>query len=94
MAKTSTMGAAGTRLLRRRTGADALEDATTKPARATEPKRTSAGYKVTTIRFQLAQFSWLRQRALDRADESGARIDASEIVRELVDAAMKQDKGR
>ena len=97
MAKTSKLGAAGAKILHRRTGAEALAAATT--ATRAEPKapayqwgkgRNQSGYKVTTIRFAPDQWKWLRQRALGRAMESGAIADASEIVRELVAAAMRK----
>ena len=34
------------------------------------------------------QWQWLRRQALSRAMESGALADASEVIRELVAAAM------
>ena len=92
MAK-SKIGTAGAKLLQRRTGAEALE-AATKPAPTAHAYqwgagRNQAGYKVTTIRFHPDHWRWLRTQALSRALKSGAKADASEIVRELVDAAMK-----
>jgi hypothetical protein len=48
---------------------------------------------VTTIRVTQAEWRWLRRLALDRAlKRGGGRADASEIIRELVDRAMR--KGR
>ena len=86
------MGDAAQKLMRR-TGADALADAVT-GSKAPEWKRgagsNQAGYKVTTIRFSPDQWRWLRKKALGRALESGAKADASEIVRELVAEAMKR----
>ena len=39
------------------------------------------------------QWQWLRRQALGRAMESGTAADASEILRELVAAAMTKDRG-
>lgn len=99
MAKRTKLGTAGATLLHRRTGAEALAVATTTgrgdaPAFQRGKGRNQAGYKVTTIRFQPDQWKWLRHQALGRAMESGTAADASEIVRELVAAAMGKDKGR
>jgi hypothetical protein len=94
MAKRTTLGAAGATLLHRRTGAEALAAATA-PATAAPKRRHIDGYKVTTIRFTDPQWQWLRRQALERAIESGAKADASEIIRELVAAAMpKEPKGK
>ncbi len=95
MAKTSSrMGAAGARVLHRRTGAEALTAATTTekaPAFRRGHGLNQAGYKVTTIRFTLEHWRWLREQAVSRSLDSGARADASEIVRELVAAAMRKE---
>ncbi len=56
-------------------------------------RRLPEGYTVTRIRFTKDQWAWLRRQALERALESGAKADASEIVRELVAAAMPKAKG-
>src|SRR5258708_1911501 len=88
MAKRTKLGAAGAAVLHRRTGAQALEAATAPTPAAPKVRRTLDGYKVTTIRFADAQWAWLRRLALERALESGAKADASEIVRELVAEAM------
>ena len=91
MAKRSKLGAAGATILHRRTGGEALAVATTAtptPAFHRGQGRNQAGYKVTTIRFAEDQWKWLRQQALTRSLESGAKADASEIVRELVAGAM------
>jgi hypothetical protein len=93
MAKRTTLGASGANLLKRRTGAEALAVATTRPAAGTKARPTPDGYMVTTIRFASPQWQWLRRRALDRALESGTRADASELVRELVADAMSKGKG-
>lgn len=45
--------------------------------------------KVTTVRLEESQWRWLRDQAHRRALERGTRADASEIVRELVAAAMR-----
>jgi hypothetical protein len=48
---------------------------------------------VTTIRVTRPEWRWLRRLALDRAlKRGGGRADASEVIRELVDQAMR--KGR
>lgn len=96
--KKNLMGDAATKLMKR-TGAEALQTATeTEKAKAWTrgQGRNQAGFKVTTIRFSPEQWVWLRDGAHARALESGAKADASEIVRELVDAAMntKKEKGR
>lgn len=52
--------------------------------------RNQAGHKVTTVRLSAEQWTWLREGAYARALESGSKADASEILRELVDAAMKK----
>lgn len=89
------MGDAAAKLMKR-TGADALQTATEsaeKPKAWTRGQgRNQAGFKVTTIRFSPEQWVWLRDGAHARALESGAKADASEIVRELVDAAMRKGK--
>ena len=56
--------------------------------------RNQAGHKVTTVRFTPEQWTWLRDAAHARAVESGGKADASEIVRALVDAAMKKTSAR
>ena len=88
MAKRTKLGAAGAALLHRRTGAEALAAATAPALASPKGRRTLDGFKVTTIRFADDQWAWLRRQALERAIESGAKADASEIVRELVAAAM------
>lgn len=90
MAKRTKLGAAGASILHRRTGAEALAEATAAAPVAPKGRRTSEIYKVTTIRFTDKQWQWLRRQALERALESGAKADASEIVRELVAAAMEK----
>lgn len=98
MAKRTKLGTAGANILHRRTGAEALAVATNgrtehrAPAFQRGQGRNQSGYKVTTIRFQPEQWKWLRQQATGRAMESGTAADASEIVRELVAAAMLKDK--
>jgi hypothetical protein len=85
------MGDAAAKAIRR-TGAEALAEATAAqkaPAWKRGAGMNQSGYKVTTIRVSPDQWRWLRKKALDRAMESGAKADASEIVRELVAAAMK-----
>ena len=54
--------------------------------------RNQAGHKVTTVRFTPEQWAWLRDSAHKRAIESGGKADASEILRELVDAAIRKAK--
>ncbi len=93
MATRTKLGAAGATILHRRTGAEALAAATGPTVAASKGRRTPAGYRVTTIRFGADQWAWLRRLALERALESGAKADASEIVRELVAAAMPKAKG-
>jgi hypothetical protein len=96
MATRPKLGAAGASILHRRTGADALA-AATGPAPAAPPRRRPpgpAGTRITTIRLAEDQWVWLRRQALERSLESGAKADASEIVRELVAAAMKNGAGR
>jgi hypothetical protein len=95
MAKRTKLGAAGASVLHRRTGAEALAVATAPTTAAPQGRRRPPldGYKVTTIRFTDQQWAWLRRQALERALESGAKADASEIVRELVAAAMPKEKG-
>lgn len=93
MAKRTKLGAAGATILHRRTGAEALAAATASGPAAPKGRRTPDGYTVTTIRFAKDQWAWLRRQALERALESGAKADASEIVRELVAAAMPNAKG-
>jgi hypothetical protein len=92
MVKHTKLGAAGASLLKRRTGAEALAAATASAPAAPKGRRTVEGYKVTTIRFADPQWAWLRRAALERSLESGTKADASEIVRELVAAAMTRDK--
>jgi hypothetical protein len=58
-----------------------------------EPEQEGQTWIVTTIRVTQAEWRWLRRLALDRAlRRGGGRADASEIIRELVDQAMR--KGR
>jgi hypothetical protein len=67
--------------------------AATDPSPAAPPRRRSpgpAGTRITTVRFAEDQWVWLRRQALERSVESGAKADASEIVRELVAAAMEK----
>jgi hypothetical protein len=93
MATRTKLGAAGATMLRRRTGAEALTAATA-PAAPRTSRRTRdalAGYKVTTIRFTDAQWAWLRREAFERSMTSGTKADASEIIRELVAAAMPKE---
>lgn len=91
MAKRTKLGAAGATILHRRTGAEALAAAMAGGTTTPRAKRTTPeGYKVTTIRFTDPQWQWLRRQAVERAIESGAKADASEIVRELVAAAMEK----
>jgi len=86
------MGDAAKKLMRR-TGADALADAVSAgPVWKRGAGNNQAGYKVTTLRLAPNQWKWLRQMAHARALESGAKADASEIVRELVAEAMKRKK--
>lgn len=89
MAK-ARMGDAAAKAIRR-TGADALAATVSPkgPAWQRGAGFNQAGYKVTTIRFSPDQWRWLRKKALGRALESGAKADASEIVRELVAEAMR-----
>jgi hypothetical protein len=98
MAKRTKLGAAGATVLRRRTGADALAAATApprpEPAAQWGKGRNQAGYKTTTVRLEPPQWMWLRRQALGRAMESGTAADASEIMRELVAAAMTKDNGK
>lgn len=54
--------------------------------------RNQAGHKVTTVRLSAEQWTWLRDGAHARALASGSKADASEILRELVDAAMKKTR--
>lgn len=54
--------------------------------------RNQAGHRVTTVRLSAEQWAWLRDGAHARAMESGGKADASELIRELVDAAMKKAK--
>jgi hypothetical protein len=83
----------------RRTGADALDTVTVTGSKAPAAPawkhgagRNQSGYMVTTFRVTPDQWRWLRKKALGRALESGAKADASEIVRELLVEAMKHDK--
>lgn len=50
----------------------------------------AARFMVTTIRVTPEQWEWLRDRAHERAKQRhGGRADASEIVRELLEEAMR-----
>lgn len=91
----SKLGPAGAAVLKR-TGAaalDAVTEATPAPAFRRGGGKNQAGHKVTTVRFNPEQWRWLREHAMRRHLESGARLDASELIRELVDAAI-QAEGR
>ena len=95
MAKRSTLGAAGAHVLRGRTGGDALAAVVTTPTPATpKSRRTIPGTRVTTFRITDPQWAWLRAQATRRSLESGTAADASEIMRELVAAAMAKDTGK
>ena len=96
MATRSKLGAAGATILNRRTGGEALAVATAPTEAAPAGRRAPRleGYKVTTIRFTESQWTWLRRLALDRSIASGTKADASEIVRELVAAAMQKGTSR
>jgi len=54
------------------------------------PKPREEALQMTSVRFRPEQWQWLREQAFKLALETGARPDASEVVRRLVDAAMKR----
>lgn len=56
--------------------------------------RNQAGWKTTTIKLDIEQWRWLRAQALARSQDAGTRSDASEVIRELVAAAMAKDTKR
>jgi hypothetical protein len=93
-AKRSKLGTAGATVPHRRTGAEALAAATASAAAPAPKSRHIDGFKVTTIRFTDQQWAWLRRQALERALESGAKADASEVVREIMAAAIAKDNGK
>jgi len=50
-------------------------------------------YMVTTVRITEDHWEWLRDRAHERAKlRHGGRADASEIVRELIDEAIRASR--
>ena len=53
------------------------------------PKPMAETWAVTSLRLRADQWRWLKTQALARALESGTKADASAIVRELLDKAMK-----
>ena len=57
--------------------------------RRSGPAPREVPYVVTTIRLEQKHWRWLREEALRRALESGGKTDASVVVRELVERAMK-----
>lgn len=48
-------------------------------------------FVVTTVRLTPAQYRWIRALAFRAALKKGGRPDASEIIRQLVDAAMNKE---
>lgn len=85
------LGPAAAAILKKHTAREALaETMGTGPAWKRGAGSNQAGHKVTTLRLTPDQWRWLRKKALGRALESGAKADASEIVRELVAEAMKR----
>src|SRR4051812_37067271 len=91
MAKRRKHAAAGATLLHPHRATEARAAAHTPATAALRGRRTLGGFKVTTIRLTDPQWAWLRRQALERAIESGRQADASEIVRELVAAAMMKN---
>ncbi len=64
-----------------------------RPKRSGQPEEEGQTWIVTTIRVTQAEWRWLRRLALDRAlKRGGGRADASEIIRELVDQAMRRGR--
>ena len=61
---------------------------------ATKPQRRETWAKTTNIRLSQEQWLWLRRKALARAMKTGERADASELMRELIERAMRQDRRR
>lgn len=48
--------------------------------------------QVTTVRLYTANWQWLREQAFKRALADGGRPDASAIVNELIEQAMRRTK--
>jgi len=67
----------------------AATQATTAP-RKRGPKPMAQTFEVTTVRLRTDQWEWLKRRAFDRALHGKTKPDASAVMRELVDRAMKR----
>ena len=60
------------------------------PRRKPGPKPKAERLQVTTVRLNLEQWEWLKRKAFARALVDRTKPDASAIMRELVDHAMKR----
>jgi hypothetical protein len=94
--KKGPMGEAAAQLLAGATGADALaavtEDAAPPKARnVVRVEEDEERVIVTNVRLRVSEWTWLHREAMERKlAKPGSRADASAVVRELVQEAMRR----